>query len=222
MDPSASLYALGPRGVAQPGSAPALGVGGRGFKSPLPDVASRISFRPLGRDDFPLLTEWLNTPHVYEWWGSRAVADSLGGAGPDAATVADVTAKYDEELADEGVEHSVIEVDGCDVGMIQTYLLAASPEYALEIGEPVERTAGIDLLIGDPTAVGQGLGPRVIDEFVRTVVFTRGDVDRCVAGPDVRNTRSIRAFEKAGFRSVRDATVTGGGSAPERVMVRTI
>ena len=29
-----------PRGVAQPGSAPALGAGGRGFKSPLPDSSS--------------------------------------------------------------------------------------------------------------------------------------------------------------------------------------
>ena len=114
----------------------------------------------------------------------------------------------------------MIEVDGHAVGMIQTYLLSASPEYAREIGEPAERTAGVDLLIGDATAVGRGLGSRVIDEFVRTVVFARDDVDRCVAGPDVRNARSIRAFEKAGFRAVRDATVTGGGSAPERVMVR--
>src|SRR3954471_522719 len=90
MGPSASLYALGPRGVAQSGSAPALGVGGRGFKSPLPDVTSRISFRRLRRDDFPLLTDWLNTPHVSEWWGVRAVPDSVGGTGADAATLAAV------------------------------------------------------------------------------------------------------------------------------------
>ncbi len=61
----------------------------------------------------------------------------------------------------------------------------------------------------------------MIDEFVRTVVFASGDVDRCVAGPDVRNPRSIRAFENAGFHAVRDVAVTGGGSAPERIMVRT-
>jgi hypothetical protein len=60
----------------------------------------------------------------------------------------------------------------------------------------------------------------VVDEFVRPVVFARDGVDRCVAGPDVRNARLVRAFEKAGFRAVRDATVTGGGSAPERIMVR--
>ena len=60
----------------------------------------------------------------------------------------------------------------------------------------------------------------MIDEFVRTVVFARDEVDRRVAGPDVRNARSIRAFEKAGFRGVRDATLTGGGTAPERVMIR--
>jgi len=181
-------------------------------------VTSHIVFRPLGRDDFPSLTEWLNTPHVYEWWGVRATADGLGGTGDDAATLEQVTENYDRELADECVEHYVIEVDGRAVGMIQTYLLSASPEYAREIGEPAEHTAGVDLLIGDATAVGRGLGPSVIDEFVRMVVFARDGLDRCVAGPDVRNARSIRAFEKAGFRAVRDATVTG--SEPERVMIR--
>ena len=42
------------RGVAQPGSAPALGAGGRGFKSPLPDSLTQLTkLTPLvhGRDD---------------------------------------------------------------------------------------------------------------------------------------------------------------------------
>jgi aminoglycoside 6'-N-acetyltransferase len=30
-----------------------------------------LGFRPLSRDDLPLLFEWLRRPHVAEWW--RAV-----------------------------------------------------------------------------------------------------------------------------------------------------
>jgi RimJ/RimL family protein N-acetyltransferase len=50
------------------------------------------------------------------------------------------------------------------------------------------------------------------------VVFAQPAVRRCIGAPDVRNGRSIRAFEKAGFRFVRDAVVTGE-AAPEHVMV---
>ena len=84
---------------------------------------------------------------------------------------------------------------------------------------PLDGTAGIDLLIGDPSVVGRGIGPLVIDAFVRTVVFAAPDVHRAVASPDPANARSIRAFEKAGFTVVRDAWVDDGHRI-ERVMVR--
>ena len=102
--------------------------------------------------------------------------------------------------------------------MIQWYPLLAYPDYATEIGESDPATAGIDLLIGDASFVGRGVGSSVIRGFVETVVFAAPGIDRCVGAPDVRNRRSIRAFEKAGFRFVRDATVTGE-YAPEHVMV---
>ena len=44
----------------------------------------------------------------------------------------------------------------------------------------------------------------MIRTFVSQVVFTRPETRACVADPDVRNHASIRAFEKAGFRRVRD------------------
>ncbi len=68
--------------------------------------------------------------------------------------------KYDAELEDEDIDHFVIEVDGRGVGMIQTYGFETCADYAREIGEPVARAAGVDLFIGDPGAVGRGLGPR--------------------------------------------------------------
>jgi hypothetical protein len=50
LDMSAAYTALPDRGVAQPGSAPALGAGGRGFKSPLPDHIELFKARS-GRAD---------------------------------------------------------------------------------------------------------------------------------------------------------------------------
>ena len=165
-----------------------------------------VSFEPLTRDDFARLRDWLNEPHVAAWWGAGTGPDGLGGAGDDAATLAAVEAAYGPALdGADPTSNYVIVVDGAPVGLIQWYRLGDYPDYAAAIGEP--DGAGIDLLIGEASMVGRGVGPTVIDRFVHDVVFAGSDVARCVTGPDVENTRSVRAFERAGFRWVRDAVV---------------
>jgi RimJ/RimL family protein N-acetyltransferase len=67
--------------------------------------------------------------------------------------------------------------------------------------------AGIDYLIGVQGLTGQGLGPQLIWNYLRQVVFpARPAVRRVIASPEVANVRSIRALEKAGFRVVREIT----------------
>jgi len=177
-----------------------------------------VTFRPLARADLPRVRDWLNEPHVAAWWGTASGPYGLGGAGADAATLEQVEAKYGAAIDGRGTTRRlVIVVDGTPVGLIQWYRLADEPDYAAEIGEP--DGAGVDLLIGDADRTGHGLGSEVIDAFVTSVVFQEAVIERCVAGPDVRNARSIGAFRRAGFRWVRDAAVTGE-PAPEHVMVR--
>lgn len=179
-----------------------------------------ITFRPLARSDLRTLQAWLNTPHVYEWWGSHAGSDSIGGPGQDAATEAQVEAKYGLEIDCEGPTHRfIIELSGAPIGLIQWYYLRDYAEYAAAIGEDPATAVGIDLMIGDAEAIGRGLGSCAIDEFVTVVLFSLPGVDRVVTGPAAHNARSIRAFEKAGFRRAREASIAGE-NAPEAVMVR--
>ena len=89
------------------------------------------------------------------------------------------------------------------VGLVQTYLLADYPDYAAVVDAGAE-AAGLDIFVGEESLVGSGLGSFVIRTFVARVVFARVETRACVADPDVRNLASIRAFEKAGFRRVRD------------------
>src|SRR3954463_3863521 len=97
----------------------------------------RITFRPLARDDLDELRRWLNSPHVYEWWGVTSGPGSLGGPGADAATAAHVCEKYAPAIASDAAttHRHVIEVDGRAAGLIQHYRLADEPEYATAIGE---------------------------------------------------------------------------------------
>lgn len=107
------------------------------------------------------------------------------------------------ELSHELEGRYVIVVDGRDAGMIQTY-----PD-----AEP--GLAGVDLLIGEEGLIGRGLGPQVLDRFAREVVFADPRTAAVVATVEETNRRSWRAFEKAGFRHVRDLEENG---LPHRLM----
>jgi aminoglycoside 6'-N-acetyltransferase len=145
-----------------------------------------ISFRPLGRSDFPLLQEWLSAPHVVAWWH-------------EPLDLASVTAKYGPRV--DGTEPTrvfVIEHAGRPIGWIQWYLWSDYPEHAVQLGAELS-SAGIDLAIGELAMTGLGLGPLAIREFLRRIVFADPNVSAVITDPEAGNLRSLRAFIKAGF-----------------------
>jgi RimJ/RimL family protein N-acetyltransferase len=159
-----------------------------------------IRFRPLEESDLPQVEAWLRAEHVAEWW-----RDPLEIA----------LEKRREAL--EGrreVEHYAILEDGRPVGLIQTYRVADHPEWGELVGAEPE-AAGVDLFVGEPDAVGRGLGAEILREFARTVVFSGTETTAVVATVEEANRRSWRAFEKAGFRHVRDVEEDG---LPHRLM----
>jgi aminoglycoside 6'-N-acetyltransferase len=150
-----------------------------------------IAFRPFVAADLDRLSEWLARDHVAAWWG-----------GP--YDMAAVVACYGPRLAtDHPVRMYVIEIAGRALGKIQRCpadrIAGCGPEVV-----------GIDLFIADVDAIGRGLGPRIIDAFVRDIVFADPAVRAVVADPDSRNVRSIRAFEKAASRSSRVSWMATG------------
>ena len=159
-----------------------------------------IEFEPLRKEDLPLVREWLGREHVRRWWRD-SIQESV----------------EEYERAIEGLDptdHYLIVLDGRPIGMIETYLVADHPEWEqiVHVGAGV---AGVDLLIGDGDLVGEGLGPRILEAFVTGVVFAAPAVHACVAAVEESNRRSWRAFEKAGFRHVRDVEENG---LPHRLM----
>jgi RimJ/RimL family protein N-acetyltransferase len=157
-----------------------------------------ISFRPLERSDFPLLQEWLSAPHVAAWWNERL---DLPG----------VEAKYGPRV--DGIEPThmfMIEQEGRPTGWIQWYRWSDYPEHAGQLGAEPD-SAGIDLAIGDPGMTGLSLGPNIIRMFVRQVVYSNPEVRAVVSDPGESNFRSLRAFEKAGFKVLRTVRIAGEG-----------
>jgi RimJ/RimL family protein N-acetyltransferase len=150
-----------------------------------------ITFQPMTREDLPLVHEWHQRPHVVRWWTAHKTLEETENHYLPTIEGADPT------------DHYLALLDGEPLGMVQTYLVSDYPDYAALIGEG-EGTAGLDLFIGDETRTGRGLGTEMIRRFVDEIVFARPDTVACTADPDLRNTASLRAFEKAGFQIVRE------------------
>jgi aminoglycoside 6'-N-acetyltransferase len=164
-----------------------------------------VSFRPLGRSDFPLLQQWLSTPHVDAWWHDRLDLASVG-------------AKYGPRV--DGFEPThvfVIEHRERPVGWIQWYLWRDYAGHARQLGADLD-SAGIDLAIGELAMTGLGLGPIAICEFLRQIVFADPSVNAVINDPEESNVRSLRAFEKAGFAVT--GTVQLAGENFKRRVVR--
>lgn len=149
----------------------------------------------MRHSDLPLLQRWLQLPHVDAFW--REPFDLAG-----------VVAKYGPRI--DGVEPThmfVIEHDGRAIGWIQWYLWCDYSSHAAQLGTG-HSDAGVDLAIGEVEMLGRGLGSAALRLFMERVVFAH-DVSAVVCDPEERNSRSLRAFEKAGFLSVRTIRLQG-------------
>ncbi|MBB5785731.1 GNAT family N-acetyltransferase [Jiangella mangrovi] len=154
-----------------------------------------IAFRPLRRDDFPLLRTWLEHPHVAHWWNHETGPDDLER---DFGGSVDGTEPGEDLLAMD---------DGVPVGLVQRSRLVDYADYLEEFAAltqvPYEAVT-IDYLVGDPGRVGQGLGTAMIRAAVADTWATRPGTGTILVAVVAANTASWRALEKAGFRRVAE------------------
>jgi aminoglycoside 6'-N-acetyltransferase len=171
--------------------------------------APRSTFTPLREEDLPLVRRWLLEPHVRRWWD-----DGVHVPYPDA-----VIESYRSAIRGEDPSyHYIAYIDGRPAGMFQHYRVADHPEYAEALALD-EDAIGVDLFIGEPDLIGKGHGPNMLRDFLR-VAFTHpwdNQISVCVIGPSLTNVSAIRAYEKAGFRFLRDVSVPGEPE-PEHLM----
>ncbi len=66
---------------------------------------------------------------------------------------------------------------------------------------------GLDIFIGEPDMVGRGLGSRAVALVADTCSHAEGATSVALLTP-VGNDRAHRAYEKAGFRKVRQTLDT--------------
>jgi len=150
-----------------------------------------FTFRPLNENDFELLTQWRNQPHIDTWWDGATDFEGI-------------RVRYGPRINVDSIQKLfIVEYDSKPFGRLQyeptcTWL----PDFPPNV-------ANVDYLIGMESDIGKGLGPQMIDQFVTEVIAEDGRFETVISDPDVKNIRSVRALEKAGFTKFEIRAIDG-------------
>jgi aminoglycoside 6'-N-acetyltransferase len=139
------------------------------------------TFHPMTAADLPMLRNWLEEPHVAQWWGNPAEQFALVRG----------------DLDDPGMEQFIVAIGERPLAYLQCYDPRAWPDNGF--GAQPAGTRGIDQFIGEPDMIGRGHGSAFMRHFLERLVGS--GTPRVVTDPDPANRRAVRAYEKAGFKS---------------------
>lgn len=155
-----------------------------------------LTFRPLARDDLPLLHAWIGRPHVAEWWDAPTSLQSIADDYLPAIDGRATTRAF------------IVERAGAPVGFIQVYVLVGSGDgWWPDERDPGAR--GIDQFIADADQLGQGLGTAIVRAFVDRL-FLDPAVTSVQVDPSPANGRAIGCYKKAGFASLGEVATPDG------------
>ena len=158
-----------------------------------------VTLRLMTEHDIPMLHDWLNRPHIVQWWGGER------------PTMAQVRNKdLPRIMAEECVTPYIAMLSWRPIGYAQSYIALDSGDgWWEEETDPGVR--GIDQSLSEATDLGKGLGTKLVTALV-DLLFRDPAVTKIQTDPAPTNLRAIRCYEKAGFRQV-GTIVTPDGPA---------
>ncbi len=171
----------------------------------IPTPAGEFELSPVRLPaDLGLLARWMNDPEVAAFWEL---------AGPPERTEGHLRAQLD---GDGRSVPCLGLLDGEPMSYWEVYRADLDPLAAHYPARPHD--TGVHLLLGPAASRGRGLGAVLLAALAERILRRRPHCERVVAEPDVRNRRSVRAFERAGFRTAGELDLPGKRAA---LMVRT-
>ncbi len=173
----------------------------------MPIAAPDGTLRPMTDADLPMLHEWLNRPHIVEWWGGEDARPTLDEVREDYRPSA---------LADAAVTPYIAMIGGTPVGYAQSYVAMGSGDGWWD-DETDPGVRGIDQSLANSGDMNRGLGTALVRVLVRHL-FSDPTVTKIQTDPAPDNHRAIRCYEKAGF--VRQGVIATP-DGPALYMVQT-
>lgn len=145
--------------------------------------------------DLERVSTWMNDPEVAAFWEL---------AGPASVTEAHLL----PQLTGDGRSVPCLGLlDGVPMSYWEIYradLDVLTPHYPARAHD-----TGVHLLLGGAGDRGRGLGSVLLRAVAELVLAHRPACERVLAEPDVRNLRSVAAFERAGFHRAMELELPG-------------
>jgi RimJ/RimL family protein N-acetyltransferase len=145
-----------------------------------------LRLREVTNEDLPLIKQWLHADHVRSAWGD-----------PDANLLLLC------EPPAHGAWRAIIEAEGREIGLVLWQHPLRDELDAADLLDIPTSVIDIDIMIGEPTALGAGFGSSAIRR-VAEVALSDPRVPFVMACAQLDNLASQRAFAKAGFRNIRE------------------
>lgn len=143
-------------------------------------------FEPLTRKHFKILYQWLQNPHVQNWWDSEINWD-------------DFEMRHDAMIANPLVFPHIVYIDKTPIGYINYWFVEEDPDFKPHF---TVNTVGTDQFIGVPELTGKGIGAEFIRKFTDELLL-KPNIELVITDPEPQNINAIRAYEKAGFKKTK-------------------
>lgn len=154
------------------------------------------TFKPLTGDDLLMLREWIQRPHVRQWW-------------KEPTTLAELRLDYWQPAPKEPSTRAYIAfLDDIPIGFMQSYVVMGSGEGWWE-DEIDPGARGIDQFLADANQLGHGLGSAMVRAFVEQL-FEDPRVTTVQTDPSPANERAIRCYRRAGFVALHEVATPDG------------
>jgi len=151
-----------------------------------------ISIRKMSIQDYEVVTKWLSTPEVLEYYGDIHSPFSLE----------QVIKKYESRIIGEiPITPYIALLNTIPIGFMQNYRVIEKDQLAFGY-QKKQIIYGMDMFIGEPTLFGKGYGTQMVIKFVNDLFLTT-DAEIIILDPKITNTRAIRCYEKCGFVKVK-------------------
>lgn len=138
-----------------------------------------FEFKKLSHEDIPMVHQWMASPHVREFWNEKAIGN-----------FSNFKKTFEGKIASKKLNPYIVFLQGKPIGYIQSYVVD-------------EKTFGIHQFIGVEEFVDKGLGSMFVKEFTDELLTSK-KITRIITDPSVLNLRAQKAYEKAGFKKVKN------------------